>query len=71
MLAVNQSYTGLAGDVSFNDDTVVMAMAAGTHIDALAHVTYDGQMYNGFPAENGQPRRAGRPAAAPTSWARS
>jgi kynurenine formamidase len=51
MLAVNQTYTGLAGDVAFNDDTVVMAMAAGTHIDALAHATYDGQMFNGFPAD--------------------
>ena len=34
---------------SFNDDTVVMAMSAGTHIDALGHVTYGGFMYNGFP----------------------
>lgn len=49
MLCVNQTYTGQAGDAAFNDDTVVMAMAAGTHIDALAHVTYGGQMYNGFP----------------------
>ncbi len=49
MLAINQSYTGLEGDAAFNDDTVVMAMSAGTHIDALAHVTYGGFMYNGFP----------------------
>ena len=49
MLCVNQTYTGQEGDAAFNDDTVVMAMAAGTHIDALAHVTYGGQMYNGFP----------------------
>jgi kynurenine formamidase len=49
MLCVNQTYTGQDGDAAFNDDTVVMAMAAGTHIDALAHVTYGGQMYNGFP----------------------
>ncbi len=49
MLAVNQTYTGQDGDAAFNDDTVVMAMAAGTHIDALAHVTYGGFMYNGFP----------------------
>lgn len=51
MLAINQTYTGQPGDAAFNDDTVVMAMSAGTHIDALAHVTYDGKMYNGFPAE--------------------
>ncbi|MCX7621619.1 MAG: cyclase family protein, partial [Acidimicrobiales bacterium] len=51
MLSINQTYTGREGDAAFNDDTVVMAMAAGTHIDALAHVTYDGKMYNGFPAD--------------------
>jgi kynurenine formamidase len=51
MLSINQTYTGLVEDAAFNDDTVVMAMSAGTHLDALAHVTYDGLMYNGFPAE--------------------
>jgi len=49
MLSINQSYTGVAGDASFNDDTVVMAMSAGTHIDALGHVSYGGFLYNGFP----------------------
>src|SRR3954464_10590585 len=49
MLSINQSYTGVHGDASFNDDTVVMAMSAGTHIDALGHVTYDGFMYSGIP----------------------
>jgi len=49
MLAINQTYTGQEGDAAFNDDTVVMAMSAATHIDALAHVTYGGFMYNGFP----------------------
>lgn len=52
MLTVNQTYTGQDGDAAFNDDTVVMAMSAGTHIDALAHVTYGGFMYNGFPADS-------------------
>jgi len=49
MMALNQTYTGQDGDAAFNDDTVVMSMAAGTHIDALGHVTYGGFMYNGFP----------------------
>jgi len=49
MLSINQSYTGITGDASFNDDTVVMAMSAGTHIDALGHVSYGGFLYNGFP----------------------
>ena len=34
-----------------------MAMSAGTHIDALAHVTYGGFMYNGFPDSSGHGRR--------------
>jgi kynurenine formamidase len=50
LLTVNQTYTGADGDAAFNDDEVSLSLAAGTHIDALAHVTYDGQMYNGFPA---------------------
>src|SRR5689334_5234020 len=34
MLSINQCYSGQEGDAAFNDDTVSMAMAAGTHIDA-------------------------------------
>ena len=33
-----------------SDDTVTMAVQAGTHWDALAHVSHDGTLYNGFPA---------------------
>ena len=51
MLSINQTYTGQDGDAAFNDDTVVMAMSAGTHIDALGHVSYGGQLYNGFAAD--------------------
>lgn len=50
MHAINQTYTGVDGDAAFNDDTVVMSMAAGTHIDALAHVSYEGKLYNDFDA---------------------
>ena len=44
-----------------SDDTVTMAVQAGTHWDALAHVSHDDQLYNGFPAssitvENGAAR---------------
>lgn len=35
--------------VRFNDDAVSMGVQAATHVDALAHVSYDGRMYNGFP----------------------
>jgi kynurenine formamidase len=50
MLSINQTYTGDDRDAAFNDDTVVMAMSAGTHIDAIGHVSYGGLLYNGFPA---------------------
>ena len=40
------------------DDLVTMSTCAGTHIDALSHVSYDGFLYNGVPtsavsAQNG------------------
>lgn len=50
MISVNQGYTGDPRDAAFNDDEVTLSLASGTHLDALAHVTYDGLMYNGFPA---------------------
>jgi kynurenine formamidase len=35
--------------VRFNDDALSMGVQAATHWDALAHVSYDDRMYNGFP----------------------
>ena len=51
MLTVNMPYTGDVNDACFNDDAVDMPLSAATHIDSLAHVTYGGQMYNGYPAD--------------------
>lgn len=34
----------------FNDDMIVMPLQAATQWDALSHVYYDDQLYNGFPA---------------------
>jgi kynurenine formamidase len=51
MLSINQTYTGAEGDAAFNDDTVVMATSAGTHVDALGHCSYGGFLYNGFAAD--------------------
>jgi kynurenine formamidase len=31
------------------DEIVMMSTCAGTHVDALAHVSYDGRLYNGVP----------------------
>src|SRR5690606_22516739 len=39
-----------AGPMRFNDDYIMMPLQAGTQWDALSHVYYDGQMYNGHPA---------------------
>lgn len=50
MVGINTAYTGDAGDVCFSDDTITMGLQACTHWDALAHVSYDGLLYNGHPA---------------------
>ena len=52
MVAINQTYTGDPTDACFNDDTISMGLQAATHWDALAHVAYDGLLYNGFPVSS-------------------
>ncbi|MFC5064809.1 cyclase family protein [Actinomycetospora atypica] len=36
------------GDICVADDHISMPLQASTQFDALAHISYDGQMYNGF-----------------------
>ncbi|GAF47618.1 cyclase family protein [Rhodococcus wratislaviensis] len=36
----------------FSDDSVFMALQAATQWDAIAHVSYDGRLYNGIPADS-------------------
>ena len=36
----------------FNDDYIMMPLQACTQWDALAHVYYDDQLYNGYPANS-------------------
>jgi len=38
------------GPMRFNDDYIMMPLQAASQWDALSHVYYDGQLYNGFPA---------------------
>ncbi|TWG92808.1 kynurenine formamidase [Mesorhizobium sp. J18] len=38
------------GGFQFAEDTIVMPMHAGTHLDALCHCWYDDALYNGFAA---------------------
>jgi kynurenine formamidase len=51
MLEVNHPW--LKGDPNNfcnSDDMIIMALQSCTHWDALAHVSYEGHLYNGFPA---------------------
>jgi kynurenine formamidase len=53
MVAINANYTG--GDneaVCWSDDIITMGLQSCTHWDALAHVSYGGFIYNGFPADS-------------------
>jgi kynurenine formamidase len=40
------------GGFQFAEDTVVMPLHVGTHIDALCHAWHDDQLYNGFSAND-------------------
>ena len=50
MLAIHTSYTGDPADFCTSDDVVTMGVQAATHWDGLAHVGYDGELYNGVPS---------------------
>jgi len=52
MTQVNTSYSPDPDGVRANDDAVVMGLQSATHWDALAHVSYSGRIYNGFPADS-------------------
>src|SRR5207245_1193661 len=52
MTMLNAQYGGSADAACFNDDVVTMGLQAATHWDAIAHVSYGGQLYNGFPASS-------------------
>jgi kynurenine formamidase len=49
MLAMNAPFTGDIADFCTSDDKVEMGVQAATHWDALAHVGYEGLLYNGVP----------------------
>ena len=50
MVAINMAYTGDTDDCCFSDDAMTLGLQSCTHWDALAHVSYGGLLYNGFPA---------------------
>jgi kynurenine formamidase len=49
MTAVNAAFTGDASDFTTSDDAFEMGAQAATHWDALAHVGYEGVLYNDTP----------------------
>jgi len=50
MVQINQELFG-PGTVACSDDAVTMGLQAGTHWDALTHVSHSGKLYNGRPAD--------------------
>ncbi|MCW2634393.1 MAG: cyclase family protein [Blastococcus sp.] len=51
---------GFPGAFRYADDYVFMALQSASQWDALAHVHYDGALYNGFPSSSVDFRGAGR-----------
>jgi kynurenine formamidase len=49
MLMANAAFTGDPSDFTTSDDRVEMGVQAATHWDALAHVGYEGLLYNNTP----------------------
>ncbi|GAA1577520.1 cyclase family protein [Streptomyces globosus] len=68
MVQINQELFG-PGGVACSDDTVTMGLQAGTHWDALSHVSHSGRIYNGRPADtitaHGRARFSGIDKAGP------
>ena len=50
MLAINTPYLGDPANFCASDDVVTMGLQASTHWDGLAHVSYGGHLWNGYPA---------------------
>ena len=49
MIVVNMAFTGSKDGFTTSDDRFSMGVQAATHWDALAHVGYSGELYNGTP----------------------
>jgi kynurenine formamidase len=60
MTQINAEFTGTPDGFCTSDDVVTMGLQAATHWDALAHVSYSGQLYNGYPASSVTEGGAGR-----------
>jgi kynurenine formamidase len=52
MVQLNTPLTGDPNDFCTSDDVVVMGLQCATHWDGLGHVSYEGVIYNGYPASS-------------------
>ena len=52
MIALHTPSLGDPEGICSSDDVLYLPTQAGTHWDALAHVSYGGRMWNGFPASS-------------------
>jgi kynurenine formamidase len=60
MIQVNEPLSADPDWVCASEDVATMALQCATHWDALAHVSYDGHIYNGYPASSVDADGAGR-----------
>ena len=60
MSATDSGVTPEPGGFRFADDVIVMPLQCATQWDSLAHVHYDGQLYNGYPSSSISPAGAAR-----------
>jgi kynurenine formamidase len=58
--AVNMAFTGDTDDFTTSDDSFRMGSQAATHLDALAHVGYEGKLWNNTPNSVVSPHGAAR-----------
>jgi len=59
MISVNEPLSSDPEWIRASEDRVEMALQCATHWDALAHVSYGGRLYNGFPATSVSDQGAG------------
>jgi kynurenine formamidase len=60
MIQVNEPLSADPDWVCSSEDVVTLALQCATHWDALAHCSYGGVMYNGFPASSIDAQGAGK-----------
>jgi kynurenine formamidase len=60
MVQINEPLSADPDWVCASEDTATLALQCATHWDALAHCSYNGRLYNGYPASSVDAGGAGR-----------